>query len=306
MTRFRLSPWAGWTRSQSPFHLTRSWLAETHLGLRRLQTQLRDANHRLQEANLRLEHELSLAGKVQTSFLPSQLPEVAGWDIFAALKPARQTSGDSCDAIVLPSGLLGLLVADVVDKGVGAALFMALSWILIRTYATEYPTRSKLAPSAVNHRLLTGTTTDQFVTVFYGILDPATGVLNYCNAGHPPPFLCGTQEGDLTRPLDRTGMALGAVETATWEQSTVQLNPGSTLLLYSDGVTDAEDEQGRFFGHEILGANLSGRIVCLASQAVHLGLAKGQREAEDLSAPVDHCQILGRSLSFIMHVRVVE
>lgn len=222
---------------------------ETHLALRRLQEQLRDANRILQR-------ELALAGKVQASFLPSELPVPAGWQITAALKPASQTSGDFYDAIPLPEGRLGLLVADVVDKGVGAALFMALSWILIRTYAMEHPTQPELVLSTVNHRVLAETQTDQFVTVFYGILDPAAGTLTYCNAGHPPPYLFGPRHGAAARPLNRTGMPLGAIETATWEQATVQIDPGDVLVLYSDGITDAENSQRVSFGHARLKATV--------------------------------------------------
>jgi sigma-B regulation protein RsbU (phosphoserine phosphatase) len=228
--------------------------AETHLALRRLQKQLRDANLQLQEANIRLERELVLAGKVQASFLPDELPAIDGWQLAAALKPARQTSGDYYDLISLPNGYLGLLVADVVDKGVGAALFMALSWILVRTYAVEHPTRPDLVLNAVNRRVLAETDTGQFVTVFYGILDPTTGALTYCNAGHPPPLLYDAQNRGEIRLLSRTGMALGVVDTEPWARATVQIDPGDVLVLYSDGITDAENEKGASFGAQSLQA----------------------------------------------------
>jgi sigma-B regulation protein RsbU (phosphoserine phosphatase) len=225
---------------------------ETHLALRKLQNQLREANRKLRDTNRRMARELALAGKVQASFLPREPAAIPGWQIAAALKPARQTSGDFYDLISLPDGRLGLLIADVVDKGVAAALFMALSWILIRTYAAEHPTHPELVLSAVNHRVLAETDTDQFVTVFYGILDPAVGTLTYCNAGHPPPLLLGAQYGDVAQPLSKTGMALGVVETETWEQATVRLDPGDVLVLYSDGITDAENQQETSFGYERL------------------------------------------------------
>jgi sigma-B regulation protein RsbU (phosphoserine phosphatase) len=225
---------------------------KTHLALRKLQNQLREANSELRDANRRMARELALAGKVQASFLPGEPAAIPGWQIVATLKPARQTSGDFYDLISLPDGRLGLLIADVVDKGVAAALFMALSWILIRTYAVEYPTHPELVLSAVNHRVLAETDTEQFVTVFYGILDPAEGTLTYCNAGHPPPLLLGAQHDHEAQPLSKTGMALGVVETETWEQATVRLDPGDVLVLYSDGVTDAENQQEASFGYERL------------------------------------------------------
>ncbi|NIU62099.1 MAG: response regulator, partial [Pseudomonas stutzeri] len=120
---------------------------ETHLALRRMQKQL-------QRANRKMERELALAGEVQASFLPRQLPDIPGWQLSVTLRPARATSGDFYDVNLLPNGRLGILVADVVDKGAGAALFMALSSTLIRTYAVEYPAQPELALKAVNHRIL--------------------------------------------------------------------------------------------------------------------------------------------------------
>jgi serine phosphatase RsbU (regulator of sigma subunit) len=239
---------------------------ETHLALQKLQEQLRDANTKLQDANRIMQRELALAGKVQASFLPGELPVPAGWQIAAALKPASQTSGDFYDAIPLPDGRLGLLVADVVDKGVGAALFMALSWILIRTYALEHPAQPELVLSTVNRRVLAETQTDQFVTVFYGILDPATATLTYCNAGHPPPLLFGPQYGAIARPLTRTGMALGAIETTTWRQATVHLAPRDVLVLYSDGITDAENKRATSFGRERLKATVLANLGATAQE----------------------------------------
>jgi len=218
---------------------------ETHLALRKLQQQLQDANKKMKQ-------ELALAGEVQASFLPIELPDTPGWQLAATLEPARETSGDFYDIIVLPNGRLGILVADVVDKGVGAALYMALSRTLIRTYAAEYPEQPELALSAVNRRIVADTYANQFVTVFYGTLDLVTGTLTYCNAGHNPPILLSAEEEDAVQLLSRTGMALGVVENAVWEQGIVQLAHGDVVVLYTDGVTDAQDQQGTFFGKERL------------------------------------------------------
>jgi serine phosphatase RsbU (regulator of sigma subunit) len=247
---------------------------ETHLTLLRLQNQLRRANRALREANQRLERELALAGQVQASFLPRERVMLDGWQVAAALRPARQTSGDFYDLIPLPGGRLGLLIADVVDKGVGAALFMALSWILVRTYALEHPAHPERVLRAVNHRVLSDTDSGQFVTAFYGILDPATGSLTYSNAGHPPPFVFVGPEGQTARPLAKTGMALGVLDTENWNQDTVQLDPGDVLVLYSDGVTDAEDQDATPFGRERLKASVRANLGRPA-QAIHAALLAG-------------------------------
>ncbi|MEJ2732102.1 MAG: SpoIIE family protein phosphatase [Anaerolineae bacterium] len=218
---------------------------QTHLALRRLQKQLQDANRRM-------ERELALAGQVQTSFLPRALPEIPGWQLAVALNPARETSGDFYDVNLLPNGCLGLLVADVVGKGVGAALFMALSWSLIRTYAAEYPMQPEAVLGAVNHSILKETSAHQFVTVFYGILDPVTGTFIYCNAGHCLPYLFRTQSRAEVQKLEPTGTALGIFEDRPWVQGVVQLAPGDTLVLYTDGVTEARKGPSMFFGDERL------------------------------------------------------
>ena len=203
-------------------------------------------------AHQRVVQELAMAWQIQESFLPGELPSVAGWELSATLKPARETSGDFYDVIPLPNGRLGILIADVADKGIGAALYMALSRTLIRTYAFEYDSQPEIVLSATNRRLLMDIHVSMFVTVFYGILDPATGTLTYCNAGHNPPYLLSAQNGDAVQTLPKTGMALGIVDDVVWKQETVQLAPGDVLLLYTDGITEAQNLQEEFFGEKRL------------------------------------------------------
>jgi DNA-binding NarL/FixJ family response regulator/serine phosphatase RsbU (regulator of sigma subunit) len=196
--------------------------------------------------------ELALAGEIQASFLPGVVPDVPGWQVTATLEPARETAGDFYDFIPLPNGRLGMLVADVADKGMGAALYMALSRTLIRTYAAEHDRRPELLLSAVNDRILMDTRASLFVTVFYGILDPISGTLTYCNAGHNPPYLLSAKDGGSAQELGRTGIPLGIEEDVTWQQGAVPLAPGDVLVLYTDGITEAQDRHQDFFGEERL------------------------------------------------------
>ena len=205
-------------------------------------------------AHQRVEQELALAGEIQAQFLPKVLPDIPGWQLAVTLEPARQTSGDFYDVILLPNGRLGILVADVADKGTGAALYMALSRTLIRTYAVEHHTRPDFALRVANNRILTDTEVDLFVTAFYGVLDPITGKLTYCNAGHNPPLLLRAQSEGAVEKLTRTGLPLGIFSGQTWEQKAVQLALGDVLVLYTDGVTEAQDQNEAFFGETRLRA----------------------------------------------------
>lgn len=196
--------------------------------------------------------ELRLAGKIQASFLPNKFPSIPGWQLAVTMLPARETSGDFFDVINLSDGRLGILIADVADKGVGPALFMALARTLIRTYAIEYDAEPEIVFFAANDRLLNDTRASLFVTAFYGILDPESGTFSYCNAGHNPPFIFKHGDNADIQALNRTGMALGIEPGVTWGQEKISLNPGDVLLLYTDGIPDAQDSQGRFFDDERL------------------------------------------------------
>jgi DNA-binding NarL/FixJ family response regulator len=199
-----------------------------------------------------MDQELANAGKIQTGILPEKPPQLRGWDLASRLEPALQTSGDFYDFIPLTNNNWGFVIADVSDKGMGAALFMALSSTLFRTYATQYATLPSFVVSQVNERILSDTRSEMFVTAFYAILEPETGRMRYVNAGHNPPYLISSQKG---KPFDRlraTGMALGVMEGTVWNQKIVKFIPGDVLLLYTDGVTEAQDKSGRFYGERRL------------------------------------------------------
>jgi serine phosphatase RsbU (regulator of sigma subunit) len=191
--------------------------------------------------------ELEFAGRIQASFLPNELPDLIGWELAVTLVPARETSGDYFDFIPLPDGRVGILVADVADKGLGAALYMALSRTLFRTYALEYEARPDIVFFSANERILQDARANLFVTAFYGILDPRQGTLTYSNAGHNPPILINNQEGATFTALTPTGIPIGVDPDAIWTQEVIQIDPGAALILYTDGIPDAQNSDGSFY-----------------------------------------------------------
>jgi serine phosphatase RsbU (regulator of sigma subunit) len=198
--------------------------------------------------------ELSLAHSIQASFLPESIPQISGWQLAATLEPARQIAGDFYDFLHLPEGKLGVLIADVADKGLGSALYMALSSTLIRTFANEYHSDPARVLKTANQQILRNARANLFVTVFFGVLDPATGLLCYANAGHNPPYLLSANNGIKT--LNNTGMPLGIEEDNDWSQNEVLISPGELLLMYTDGVTDAQNMDGEFIDRKIILSSL--------------------------------------------------
>lgn len=217
-----------------------------------------------------LESELEIGRQIQFSFLPDELPQPVGWEIAARFLPARQVSGDLYDVFALQGdGTIGLVIADVCDKGVGAALYMALFRSLIRaTYNLDYfagqtspasaqPTQFSHNVSLKNAVMLTNNyiartheQANMFATVFFGVLDPATGVLSYINGGHEPPIIFGA--GGVKTTLVRTGMAVGLIPDIPFGIAETHLEPGDTLLAFTDGVVDAQNLADESFGREKL------------------------------------------------------
>ncbi|HSB67060.1 MAG TPA: PP2C family protein-serine/threonine phosphatase [Anaerolineales bacterium] len=194
--------------------------------------------------------ELALAHSIQASFLPESIPQIPGWQLSATLEPARQIAGDFYDFIHLPDNRLGILIADVADKGLGSALYMALSSTLIRTFANEYHRDPARVLKTANQHILRNARANLFVTVFFGVLDPATGLFRYANAGHNPPYIFSPENGIKT--LSNTGMPLGIDEENNWGQNEIVISPGEMLLMYTDGVTDAQDIAGQFIDRKVI------------------------------------------------------
>jgi hypothetical protein len=248
---------------------------------------LNQATRALQTVSLRRQ-ELALAGRVQASLVPEVPTQIPGWQIAATWRPARETSGDFYDFVPLPNGRVGIVMADVVDKGMGAALLMALSRTLIRTYAAEFPNHPEHLLKVTNQRILADIEAGLFVTLFYGVLEPSTGDFIYSNAGHPPPYLLTPTKSEST-PLPGSGMPLGVSEEADWTSASIQIPPGGTLLLYTDGVLDAQNQQGQFFGESSMLAVLqaqAGQPAQLVQEALMdavYGFSGSEPQVDDIS-----------------------
>jgi sigma-B regulation protein RsbU (phosphoserine phosphatase) len=194
----------------------------------------------------RLERELQVAYQVQAGLLPAEIPQISGWELAAYWKPAREVAGDFYDFIPLEGDKLGLVIADVTDKGMPAALFMAFTRSIIRA-SLDRATSPEEGISRANQLVCAESTFRFFVTLFYALLDPSTGELIYVNAGHNPPLLHRSDNSELVL-LTRTGIPLGIEPDAAFEQQVVKLHAGDFILFYTDGVIEAFDDQGQEFG----------------------------------------------------------
>jgi len=217
-------------------------------------------------AHQKTQNELEFARLVQAGFLPSSLPETSGWQLAASLEPAREMAGDFYDVIELPSGCLGILIADVADKGVGPALYMALSRTLIRTFAMQYDTQPEEVFRAANERILQDAGESLFVTAFYGVLDPQSGNFTYVNAGHNPPFMLQACDQGIFM-LPKPQLPLGIEETMQWTPNRMTINDGDVLFLYTDGAVDAENAEEEMFGMERIPVTL-GKCKGLSAEEV--------------------------------------
>jgi serine phosphatase RsbU (regulator of sigma subunit) len=208
----------------------------THLTVDRLRTSVSEKNAALEKAQAQMSAELDLARAMQVAILPSRFPVAPGCDGSARMLPATTMGGDFYDFIELPGGRIGLVMADVSGKGVPAAFFMAVARTNLNALAVTASGPADCL-QRTNDVLLTQNPMDLFVTVFYAVFDPATGSLAYANGGHNPPLI-RRANGTVEMLTAASGLVLGMFP-ATYEQDTAQLAPGDTLVLYTDGVTEA-------------------------------------------------------------------
>lgn len=253
------------------------------------------------------ERELEIGRQIQAGFLPAAIPSPAGWEIAAYFQPARQVAGDFYDVFALDGGRwVALAVADVCDKGVGAALFMALTRSLVRALTLQgwedwktsggpgdpVPEEVLLRTVRQTNHYMATTHGDahMFATVWLGLLEPHTGSLTYVNCGHEPPLVLAG--GEVRARLKATGPAVGAMDEAPFRADACRLEPGELLLAYTDGVTDAVNGAGELYSRQRL-IDLLTRSPGLSTASACLG-----QVADDLAAhvagspPVDDITLL--------------
>ena len=235
----------------------------------------------------RLEHEIELARQIQKTFLPEHLPDFPGWDLAATWLTARQVGGDFYDVIELPGGKLGLLIADVSDKGMPAALFMALTRTLVRAVVYDTPSPADVL-RRVNALIIPDNRQSMFVTAVYGVLSLESGEFTYANAGHNPPVWV-SRAGKQLESLPPTGAALGIIEDFSIGERTIAFALDDLLLLYTDGLTEAFSPQDELYGEQRLQAVLQNlepsatRTVLNALEASVNQFMGGLSSADDLT-----------------------
>ncbi len=242
-----------------------------------------------------LERELEIGREIQASFLPEDLPQPPGWEIAARFQPAREVAGDFYDAFPLANNeRIGLVIADVCDKGVGAALFMALFRSLLRALANQNFSGSNRAANLEktvaftnNYIAHTHRQANMYATLFFGVLDTATGSLSYINAGHNPPIIIGDRR--VKAQLVRTGPAVGILPDMNFAIKQTRLEPNDMLIAYTDGVTEARNPSGAFYTDERLLALLTAELAISAAacldriQADVRAFISGAEQSDDVT-----------------------
>jgi len=240
----------------------------------RLYTRLDESYRLLKLAKVKIENyskaldaEMEKGKKIQRDFLPNRIPHIDGWEIAVCFHPARQVSGDFYDVFLLPGNLIGLVIADVCDKGVGSALFMALFRSLIRVFSGQISLQGVSvsgtcknepnSPCDYHHLALRAVTLTNdyiseehgeegmFATIFFGVLDPRSGNMVYVNGGHEPVII--VNHGKVKKRLKTTGPVVGMMPRSSYKATSVQIEPGDILIGYTDGVTEALSPHKEFY-----------------------------------------------------------
>jgi serine phosphatase RsbU (regulator of sigma subunit)/anti-sigma regulatory factor (Ser/Thr protein kinase) len=236
------------------------------------------------QARERLEQEMRVATLIQQQFLPRELPQLPEWQVAAYYGPARAVGGDFYDFIALPDGRIGIVVGDVTDKGVPAALIMARTQSVLRGEAPREMSPAKVLERA-NEILLPEMPARMFVTCLYMVLEPETGRVVFANAGHNLPYV---RTADGVVELRATGMPLGLLPGMDYPEHEAILGPGESVLLYSDGLVEAHDRAGQMFGfprlRELMATELpSSELLDHLLDELHGFVGRGWDQEDDIT-----------------------
>jgi sigma-B regulation protein RsbU (phosphoserine phosphatase) len=237
----------------------------------------------------RMDRELEMARKVQTGLIPGGVPQLPGWDFAARWLPAHEVAGDYYDFIPCGLGRPGLVIADVTDKGMAAALFMAFARSIVRANVCDAPSPSDGLARA-NRLICADSSKGLFITMFYGLLNSSMGILEYVNAGHNPPLFYQAGQNQLTL-LKATGMPLGVEPDTKFGQRSIQLEPGDFILLYTDGVTEAFNAHEMEFGIERLQEAVLG-LREASAEGILEGVVEAVKQCTNSAAPSDDITIM--------------
>jgi sigma-B regulation protein RsbU (phosphoserine phosphatase) len=237
----------------------------------------------------RLEREIQVAAEVQASLIPAAPPHIPGFEIGTLWQPARQAAGDFYDFVALDDDRQAFIVADVSDKGLAAAFFMALCRSILRSSIVSTRPHADRIKKANQLICADAAANGMFVTAFFAVLDPRSRELFYVNAGHNPPMLYRAATGAMD-VLPRTGIALGVLEESDYREGRVQLNPGDVLVMYTDGVTEAMNEREEPFEEPRLVQVI--RDKCVSAAEVACGLDAALKEFVGTHAPHDDITVV--------------
>ena len=235
-------------------------------------------------ARERIDEELRVATLIQQQFLPRELPSLPDWQVAAFYGPARAVGGDFYDFIELPGGRIGVVVGDVTDKGVPAALVMARTHTILRSEAPRLVTPAAVLQRA-NEILVAEMPERMFVTCLYLVLDPRTGAVSFANAGHNLPYV---RTADGIVELRATGMPLGLMPAMTYVEQTAVIQPGEQVLLSSDGVVEAHDPDGAMYGFPrlkdaLVGEDSGSELIDRILDGLHAFVGRGWEQEDDIT-----------------------
>ena len=260
-----------------------------------------------------LQEQLRIARQVQSRLFPQKLPEIPTLNYSGICQPAGEVGGDYYDVLKVSSNQFCLAVGDISGKGISAALLMASLQALLRSHASQTTENLAAVVTEVNRLLCSMTEESRFATLFCAVYDDSKRQLTYVNAGHNPPLLfrCGASAADIQaaegssssgassngiRRLEGGGAVLGMFPEGSYQQHRLLLGPGDTLVIYTDGITEAQDNRGREYGEERLTDLIRSRISLAPVELQNQLLASVKEFAGEVSITDDLTLLLARAL----------